>query len=111
MYRNVFGHEFNKEIVIYVRSLNTSMLIYTLFSTPRHPEIDIHSPYTLPYSYTPASQPKHPKVAYVVYTPWPVNSNSRVYVIALDIRNSYLNMPTHIVYSGTTVQYTLILYV
>ena len=27
------------------------------------------------------------------------------------IRNSYLNMPTHIVYSGTTVHYALILHV
>ena len=45
MYGNVFGHV-NKYLVTYVRSLNTSMLIYTLFSTHKHPVIDMHSPYT-----------------------------------------------------------------
>ena len=57
MFRNVFGHVFNEDVVACVRSLNTSMLLYTLFSTHKHAVIDIHSPYTLPYSYTPASQP------------------------------------------------------
>ena len=95
MYRDVFGHVFNKDLVTYVRSLNTSILIYTRFPSRKHPPINIHSPQTLPYSYTQAFEPTstHKQHTYVVYTPLSANSNPRVHDISLQIRNSYHTCP------------------
>ena len=47
----------------------------------------------------------------VRWCPKPIAKEMMCWANALDIRNSYLNMPTHIVYSGTTVHYTIILHV
>ena len=109
MYRNVFGQYFVKTFKpTYVAwtvpcSYTPSLILQT--PSNRHAQ----SIYTSILIHTRFLTHKHPTVAYVIDTPFSFNYNPRIHGMTLHTRNAHLNIPTHIVYSGTTVNYTPIL--